>query len=382
MNGTLLWQSFSSTSWLENRPMASLKDVASAAGVSISTVSRALGQSSHPVSPELRERVQRVARQVGYQPNPLGRALISMRLPLIGAIVHDIRDSYQCEILRGVEDSAVAAGYFVVVCNTDRDRARELAYVGLLVSYRATGIVFIPSGVDDPAHNAAVTAQLQRLAANGGHAVATAPTPLLIPRIAPDNRGGAREVAAHLLARAHGPVLVLGGERDKCATTERLAGFADAFSSRGLEIDERLMLWGDDRRDRAGEVVEMELRKGTDFRAVLATNDEMAVGALLAMESTGIKVPQQVLVAGFGDMTASRLVRPQITTAEVPTTEIGRLAAQLIVDASERRTMPEASRVVPARLLARASTGDHAVQGRVAKDPHVAVHAVPGAREH
>ena len=336
--------------------MASLKDVAAAAGVSVSTVSRALGQSSHPVSPELRERIQRVATQIGYQVNPLGRALISLRLPLVGAIVHDIRNSYQCEILRGVEDAANAAGYFVVVCNTDCDKARELAYINLLVSYRATGIVFIPSGVEDPQHNDAVTSLLQKLAVNGGHAVATAPTRLLIPRIAPDDRGGAREVAAHLLSLAQGPVVILGGQEDKCATTEQFAGFADAFSARGLKLDDQLILWANGRRDTAQELIELELQRGTAIRGVLATNDEMAAGALLAMEDRGIRVPDEVLIAGFGDMSSSRIVRPQLTTVRVPTNEIGRLGAQMIFDAAERRQMPLASRVLPGRLVVRAST--------------------------
>ncbi len=355
--------------------MASLKDVAAAAGVSVSTVSRALGQSSHPVSPELRERIQHVASQLGYQPNPLGRALISLRLPLIGAIVHDIRNSYQCEIVRGVEDAANAAGYFVVVCNTDRDNARELAYIDLLVSYRATGIVFIASGVEDPEHNAALTLRLQEFTANGGHAVSTAPTRLLIPRVAPDNRAAAREAASHVLSLAEGPVLIIGHQDDKCATTERLAGFADAFSAHGLNFQDQVILWADDRLNTAQQLVELEIQRGTVFRAVLGSNDEMALGALLAMEARGIRVPDDVLIAGFGDMSASRLIRPQLTTVRVPTNTLGRFGAQMIIDAAEKRQMPPVNRVLPSQVIVRTSTVGtraHNVEAVVSAPPLIA----------
>ncbi len=337
--------------------MASLRDVATVAGVSISTVSRALGHSSHPVSPELRERIRRIAEAVGYQVNPLGRALITRRLGIIGALVYDFRDSYYGEVIRGIEDACNSAGYFAVICNTDRNRDRELGYLRLLAAHRAAGVVFVSSGVEDPDYNAALSSCLQVLAENGGQAVAAAPTRLLIPRVVSDFRTGARQIASHVLAGCRGPVLILAGPRAECSVSERLSGYRDAFAAAGRDMDAEPFAWGGHSFRPAQEAVSEALRNGVQFGAVLATNDEMAAGALAALEAGGVRVPDEVIVAGFGDMRIASLLRPQLTTVRVPAYDLGLLGAQTVIDAVDRKVMPPAHRVLPTELMVRASTG-------------------------
>lgn len=336
--------------------VTSLRDIAAAAGVSTSTVSRALGDSSHPVSARLRERIRRIADEMGYKPNPLARALLAQRLRIIGAMVRDARDSYLAEVVHGMEDVARSAGYMVVICNTLRDMDRELSYVDLLVAHRAAGIVFVSSGVEDAAHNAELTLRLEALRRNGGFAVAAASTRLPIPRVVPDNQEGGRMAAAHLLSLRRRPVLVLGGFEGHCTSTDRLSGYADAFSAAGLSLADEPMVRAGDQWDTAREAVSRELARGTPFRAVLATNDEAAIGALAALKSAGVRVPEDVAVVGFGDMRVTHLVQPKLTTVRVPTYELGRVAVQTVVDALEAGIEPAPIRVLPVELVVRGST--------------------------
>ena len=300
----------------------------------------------------------RVATTYGYRPNPLGRALSTRRLQIIGVIVHDIRDSYFGDIIRGIEDATNSAGYLVVTCNSDRDRDRELAYLELLVAHRVSGVLFVSSGVDDPQHNAALSAQLQLLATNGGHAVAVASTRLLIPQVVPDNRGGARQIATHILSLGATPMLVLAGPPDLCTSEERLAGVADAFAAAGGEWDSRLVAYANFRQADARDAVTAALKNGTQFRAVLALSDMMAIGALEALESAGVHVPQDVVVSGFGNIPQTTLTRPRLTTVHVPTRELGQFGGEAILQAARTNgPLSLTPKVLATEIVVRDSTG-------------------------
>src|SRR4051794_13569195 len=133
--------------------MASITEVARLAGVSIATASRVVSAADYPVSAPVRERVLEAARTLDYVPNALARGLLKSRMPVVAVMVHDIMDPYFAEVVRGVEDGAIAAGYLVIICSSERDPERERSYVRLLRSMRAAAVVFAGSGLDDPVRN-------------------------------------------------------------------------------------------------------------------------------------------------------------------------------------------------------------------------------------
>jgi LacI family transcriptional regulator len=323
--------------------MASLADISRRAGVSIATASRVLSGSTHPVSEAMRSRVVHAAEELGYRPSELARALVKRTSRIIGVIVGDIVDPYFAEIARGVEDVAARRGHLTMVCNADRRPAAELAHLTVLRDYHAAGVVFAGSGSEeDPRELAAVVDELQ---ARGAAVVALAARDLDCPHVLVDNRAAARDATDHLLALGHRRIAFVQGPAGLHTSAHRLEGFEAAMAAAGADP---VRLPGGFEYEAGHRAAAELLAAGALPDAILAVNDEVAIGLLTGLRRGGVAVPGDVSVAGIDDTRPARLV--DLTSVSLPLHELGELAARAILTGEARDA------VLPHRLVARGTT--------------------------
>ncbi|RFS82577.1 LacI family transcriptional regulator [Actinomadura spongiicola] len=334
--------------------MSSLVDVAQAAGVSVSTASRVLTGSSHPISAKTRARVIAVAEELGYSPSALARALVSRSSRLMGVLVSDIVNPYFSVIARGVDDVASRAGYVTMLCNVDRRTTTEITRVRTMRDYRAAGLIFAGSGyVDDPREPELAKA-VRQAQEQGIHAVSLTARDIGCRVIAADARAAAYDVTDYLISLGHRRIAFIEGPEGMVATQQRRDGFLACMENADLADGAQCLPGGFDFE--AGHAAAMRLIAHPPLPdAVVAVNDEAAVGALSALRQAHIDVPGEISVAGIDDLRVSRFVG--LTTVSLPLYEMGAMAARHIID-----TPPEAAAgaaettVLSHRLIPRETT--------------------------
>jgi LacI family transcriptional regulator len=303
--------------------MASLTEIADVAGVSVATVSRVLSGSTHPVSEQTRQRVNRAVDVLGFHPNMLARGLATDRSNTLAVIVHDITDPYFSEIVRGLEDGAHEHGYQLFISSSDRDPNRELAYVRAFLSHRVDAIIFAGGAFVDDVYQHDLDTLLGPYQENRA-VVRLSPREDGRPFIAPDNRGGAELMTRHLLDLGHRVIGFIDGPPDFPPSVERSAGFAAALHEAGLAAQDELKESGHFTETGGAAAAAALLARRPDITALFAANDLMAFGALQELQRRSIEVPGTVSVAGFDDVRMAGHLHPSLTTVRVPMYELGR----------------------------------------------------------
>jgi len=308
--------------------MSSLADVARLAEVSIATASRVLSGSHHPVSDETRNRVVSAAQTVGYTPNGIARALVTRRSTIIGVIVGDIVDPYFSEITRGADDVAREYGFLTMVCNADGKADVELAQVRALHSFPAAGIIFAGSGrIAEDDVERALAENVARAASSGTRVVALAKRRFESSRILIDNVMTCRDITRYLISIGHRRIAFIEGPPDLFTSRDRQEGFAQAMTEAGLSAD--LTYRGGFSLDAGASAARRLLADGLPD-AIVAANDEAAIGAVTTLRQAGVDVPGMVSIAGIDDTRPAQIVG--LTTVRVRLDELGAAAALAIVD--------------------------------------------------
>ncbi|MFH7597823.1 LacI family DNA-binding transcriptional regulator [Streptomyces racemochromogenes] len=344
-----------------------LAEVAVRAGVSPATVSRVLN-GGYPVAGGTRTRVERAVEELGYVANASARALAAATSDLVGILVHDIADAWFGILggsLQGALDPAGEgeARRLSVVCNTQGAPAAENSYLALLEGQRVGGVVLTGAAAEDPEHTAALTARITRMAASGTRVVLCGRPPLQVPAALPvatlvfDDRGGAFRLAEHLLALGHRRIAHIAGPPGLSATRERLAGHREALRRHDPALPEAcaaLTVHAASERSAGYDAARELLRRGEPFTAVAAAGDTVAAGVAAALREAGLRIPEDVSVAGFDDLPFSQDTAPALTTVRLPLREAGVLAAQLVTG---RRALPPGGiTTLPTELMVRGST--------------------------
>lgn len=301
--------------------MASIKDVAQRAGVSTTTVSRVLTTPGAVRSP-LRERVEQAIADMGYRPNLAARRLRQRRASIVGLIVSDIRSPFFTDVGRAVEDVAYRNGLRLILCNSDENAAKEQSYLELMADEQASGVILSPT-----------MEGLQRLRP------ADWPFPLVlvdralessrVDRVVLDNHAAARRATEHLLQSGWRRIALLAGIHSTTGQ-QRHAGYADALAAHGLAPRP---LWLDPTRE-AGERATAQCLAAPPAErpdALLATNGLLLLGALQAVQAAGLRTPQDIGIAGFDNNDWTALPALDVTTIAQPTYDIGRTAAELLL---------------------------------------------------
>jgi DNA-binding LacI/PurR family transcriptional regulator len=332
---------------------ATIADVAARARVSTATVSRVLNGAGR-ASPATRERVLAAARELGYRPSGVARSLKLRQTRTIGLIVTDIENPFFPSLVRAVEDAARAEGYAILLGNAADDPERESAYLELLVDRRVDGVIIAASSLGIRHGEWLAEPPLPVVLVN------TTSTGVPLTAVASDNRAGARSAAEHLIGLGHRRLGFLAAPARNVDSPVRLAGVRDAMAAAGLDPTELqvatgLALVG------GGETAMTELL-GSAVRptGVVAYNDLMAIGAMRAAKSLGLRIPDDVSIAGFDDVEFASYVDPPLTTVAQDQATMGReavraLAAQL---AAGRGSPPSEATIVrlPTVLRIRGST--------------------------
>jgi LacI family transcriptional regulator len=337
-----------------------IADVARRAGVSTATVSRVLSGVGR-ASPETHARVEAAARDLGFRPSDVARSLKRRSTLTLGLIVTDIENPYFPQLVKAVEDAAIAEGYAILLCNADEDPEREASYLDLLVERRVDGLIVAASTIGSRqgawlAH-APLPAVLVNTAAPGSG----------LPTIVSDNRGGGAAAARHLLELGHRRLGYLMPPPRNLDAPDRIAGVRDALVAAGLESD------GDDGALAIGpgaptvpggeSAMAALLERVPHPTGIVAYNDLMAIGAMRAIRDHGLRVPADVSLVGFDDVAFAAYVEPPLTTLRQESAEMGRWAVATLTarikaaHGEGHAPIPGERRVIPVQLVVRASTG-------------------------
>lgn len=354
--------------------------VAQRAGVSISTVSRVLTGSA-PVSEELRRRVLRAVRELGYYPNALARGLRMNRTGIIGLMVPDISNPFFGELAMAVEVTASKARYGILLCNSQNSRERERQYLELLQAQRVDGLLVV--GSKD------IELDLEQFLQTTGAAVVSLDRKIpgfSGPWVGADPSPGVFQAVQHLAELGHRRLGVVRGPSAEASSEERYESIRQAVVQYGVEIPAECIWEGEytlESGQRAGEAI-ARLPASSRPTAVIATSELSAFGLVRAAARAGLRVPSQLSVVSFDDTLFAEIHRPPLTAIAQPTREIGeqgtRLLLQMMDRSAERsqeavappagsllsrrrkRAAPRAA-ALPTRLIVRESTARPAVSG-------------------
>ncbi len=331
--------------------MATLRDVARRAGVSIATVSYVLN-GTRPVSPEVEARVWEAVATLRYRPNRLARGLRRKRTHVLGLIVPDSANPFFAEIARGLEDLSFAHDYSVILCNSDGDPVKEQRYLGVLIEQQVDGIALV-SACATPVHLAVLRER------GIPFVVVDRDLPgLEADCVLADNFQGGYLATRHLLERGHQRIACIAGPSDLTPSADRARGYWKAMEEAGIEP---LKIWirrGDFRAESGYHVARDFLSLPPAIRptAIFACNDLMAIGAMRAIGEAGLSIPHDIALVGFDDIVLASYVIPPLTTVAQPTYEMGRLAGELLLRRIQTRSGPSARYLLPVRLIVRHST--------------------------
>lgn len=302
-----------------------MKEVARQAQVSASTVSHVLN-GTRKVSEETRERVAQTIEDLGYQPNLLAKSFKTQKTFTIGLLISDIQNPFFTSVIRGVEDVALSRGYHLFLCNTDEDPVREDAYITELSNKRVDGLIVASAA---SRNNYASWLRLENIPfvfmdreVEGMEADV----------IRVDNYLGTRLIAEHLVSLGHERIGMISGPMDKSSGYERHQGLKIALTELGISLDDSLVRFGDFRSP-SGRIGATELLKHSARpTALVIANNQMTLGALLAIRDLGLKIPNDVSVVGFDDMEWAPLVDPPLTALAQPTYKMGSSAVEMLLD--------------------------------------------------
>jgi LacI family transcriptional regulator len=330
-----------------------LKHIASAVGVNVSTVSRALDPAStHNVSPELAEQIRATSRKLGYRPNAAAYTLKTNRTRTVGVVVPDLSDPVFPPIIRGIEDGLGLHDYVSIVVNTDNDARREERVLETLNSRGVDGFILAT-----PKRRDALVSRLTE-----GRPVVTIIRKVDDARfssVVHDEEEGIRRLLTHLVSLGHHAIAHIAGPQDVSTGFMRYGAYARYRKMLGLDEAAALSAFARTFSEEEGErCAEELLATGCDFTAVVCGNDKLAIGAIAAFQRRGLSCPRDLSVTGFNDMPLVDRLQPPLTTVRVQHHKLGFEAAVIAVEALRTPEKARKARhlVLPIELVVRGST--------------------------
>lgn len=337
------------------RQRSTLKDVAQAVGVHVSTVSRALDpKTRHLLTEEVVEKVTKAAEALDYRPNSIAYSLRTNRSRTVGVLVPDITNAIFPPILRGIEDALAAEDNVAIIVNTDSDPAKDASMIAVLRARGVDGLILASAQRQAP--------EIIRAAREGLPIVTVnrAVDDPAISSVVNDEGDGIHKALEHVVSLGHRRIAHLAGPEVISTSAQRLYAFQAAARDLGLEGTDDLIVTARYFNEPEGRRATNELiERGLPFTAIVAANDRLALGAIEALEAHGLSVPADVSVTGYNDMPLVDRFKPPLTTVRVQTYEAGKRAAEIYLDqiakpVGDRIAVHE---VLPVELIVRGSTG-------------------------
>ena len=329
--------------------MVTIKDVAREAGVSVATVSRVWNDAAF-VSPETRQRVAAVASRLGYSPHGAARSLITRTTHALGVLLPDLYGEFFSEIIRGIDHTAQRAGYHILV-SSSHDSKDEIDAALRSMRGRVDGMIIMSPDLEAQRTLHALQGSFPVVLLNAGAESRAFDT------ITIENHEGASAMVGHLVAHGHRRIAMIGGPERNYDAAERLRGYRTALGDGGIALDPSLLFRGDfselSGHRAARSLLELEPRP----TAIFAANDSMAIGALSALRESGLRVPEDMAVAGFDDIPLARYMNPPLSTVHVDIAKLGERAATLLLSSLQNGERQPQQLQLSTTLVIRSSCG-------------------------
>lgn len=302
----------------------SIKDIARAAGISHSTVSRALNDSPL-VNAETKSRIRRLAQELGYSPDATARSLVMGRTCTVGVVVTTIADPFAAVVVDGIERTAYAHGYSLILAASNDEPEREIAAVEMLRSKRVDSVIVTSSRVG-ALHQARLGSAGVPVILLNSHSKQQTPNAYSV-RV--DDTYGGRLATEHLLSLGHRRIAHVTGPEGHSPSADRLDGYRNALADAGVEYAPAYVISGTGQLDGGHQALQLLLKLPERPTAVFCYNDMTAIGLLSAARKAGVVVPRDMAVVGFDDIPLAAYVAPALTTVAQPMFELGERAMQM-----------------------------------------------------
>jgi LacI family transcriptional regulator len=304
--------------------MANIKDVAKAAGVSVSTVSRVINNSASVV-PDKRQAVLSAMDALNYQPNTLARALVNNRSDCIGLLVGEIESPFFSRLMAAVHKEVMNAGKHVIATAGYHHADQERSSIAFLRERRCDGLIIHSKALPD--------AEIIALFESG-------PPTILVNRLIEgweercvflDNEYGAYLATRHLIQKGHRNIACICTNIGIEDGDSRIAGYKKALAASAIEFNEQNLVKSYPDEEGGNYAMAELMARDLGITAVFCYNDAMAAGAMMMLQDSGYEVPDQVSLVGFDDVILARIIKPHLTTVRYPVGEMGALAAQRLL---------------------------------------------------
>lgn len=333
-------------------PRIGIKDIAKRAGVSSATVSRTL---SNPelVSKVARKKVLKAVEETGYKPNRFGASLRTQRSGNVVVVMPDITNQVNAGIIRAMENEAIKGGYSVLLGDTQNMPERESYYGNMVTSGQADGIiVFTPRLPFTLLQNKPLSEQLPPLVNSCENIDSDDVYKVMI-----DNKAGAKAAVDYLIELGHKKIAAVMGPSFTPSTQARLQGYKQAIVDAGLTVNEKYVITGDYGPESGIAAMEKLLKLKNRPTAVFCFSDDMAIGAINTLREYEYRIPEDMSVIGFDDITYAKLVSPKLTTIRQPLEDIGKTCMQVLLAQIKGKAPAQKYIELPFELVVRQSTG-------------------------
>ncbi len=330
---------------------ATIEEVAQLAKVSKATVSRVLNKSNL-VGYKTKNKVLHAIDELNYQPNLIARYLRKQETKLLGIVLPDISNPFYSKVLKGIEEIACSLEYDVVLMNTNYSEERELNSIQTLIERRVEGFCFMCHHLDEE--------KMEFLEKSGMPYVMisrTVYTNSNIPFVNIDNIRGGYDAASYLISQGHRRIAIITGPGDdECSSVDRFTGYRQALQEANIPINPDYLKEGDFTFARAQELAIELLTLDEPPTAIFAVSDETAIGAIRGAISLDYRVPEDLSIFGFDDLEMAQFYNPTISTIAQPMEDMGRKAAQILINIVEKKPVEQIQLILPHEVIVREST--------------------------
>jgi DNA-binding LacI/PurR family transcriptional regulator len=328
-----------------------ISDIAKSLGISTSTVSRAL--SGHPdIKKETKEQIKQLAEEMNYSPNPIALSLKRNQTKTIGVIVPEIKHDFFSSAISGIEEVAYQAGYTIIVCQSNESYEREVINTTALMHHRVAGIV--------------VSIAQNTINYNHFQNLINRKIPLVFfdrvcddinaSKIVIDDYKSAFNAVSYLIGKGYKKIAHFAGPKDLGICKKRYEGYIQALRQAQLELPNDLIRYGGLHEQDGYNSMDMLIKENNIPDAIFAVNDPVAIGAFQRINEAGMKIPDDVAIMGFSNNKITNLVEPKLTTVNQPSFEMGKLAAETLLNIIDGKIVEPKTMVLETELIIRKST--------------------------
>ena len=314
---------------MKNR--TTMKDVAEAVGVSVNTVSRALNDKPD-INEETKRKILEVAEELEYHPNRLARGLRRQKSGVIGVVVADIANPYFSTLVKGLEEAATEKDYSIILQDTDENYENEVGAIDTMIEERVDGVILAPVQTE--------TGTIKKLQDHNVPFVLVARRfrNLETDYVISDEVNGAFQATKYLLEKGHEKIAFINGPAHNSSAIDRLKGFREAFSAKGLEPDEEIITHGAVSTEDGSSYFETLIDRDVEFTAVFTFSDYVALGVLNAARARNITIPKDLEVVGYDDIEFTSCLSIPLSSVQVPKREMGQKALEILVNKISGKT--------------------------------------------